>query len=36
MAQGDALAIKLDLVEVKKREFISDANLYWALGGGWN
>lgn len=34
-AQRDALSAKLDLVEVRKRQFNSIINLYRALGGGW-
>ena len=34
-AQRDALSSKLELVEVKKQQFISVTNVYKALGGGW-
>lgn len=34
-AQRDALSSKLELVEVKKQQFISITNVYKALGGGW-
>lgn len=33
--QRDALSAKLELVEAKKNQFISIANIYKALGGGW-
>ena len=33
-AQRDALPSKLDLVEVKKQQFISITGVYRALGGG--
>jgi len=35
MAQRDALESKLELVEVRKRQFNSITNIYKALGGGW-
>jgi outer membrane protein, multidrug efflux system len=34
-AQRDALAAKLEMIEVKKQQFISVTNIYKALGGGW-
>jgi outer membrane protein, multidrug efflux system len=34
-AQREALAAKLELIEVKQRQFNSVTNLYRALGGGW-
>ncbi len=33
--QRDALAAKLELIEVKKNQFVNVTNLYKALGGGW-
>jgi outer membrane protein TolC len=33
--QREALETKLELVEIKKRQFISVTNIYRALGGGW-
>ncbi len=36
MAQKEALASKLELVDVKKRQFNSMTNMYKSLGGGWN
>ncbi len=36
IAQRDALSAKLELVEVKKRQFMAVTNMYQALGGGWN
>ena len=33
--QKDALSAKLELVEVKKNQFIAVTNIYKALGGGW-
>jgi NodT family efflux transporter outer membrane factor (OMF) lipoprotein len=33
--QRDALSAKLELVEVKKNQFIAVTNIYKALGGGW-
>jgi outer membrane protein, multidrug efflux system len=36
IAQRNALETKLELVELKKRQLQSVANLYKALGGGWN
>ena len=35
MAQRDALATKLELVDARKRQFNSVTNIYRALGGGW-
>lgn len=35
IAQRDALSAKLELVETRKRQFNSVANIYKALGGGW-
>ena len=35
MTQHDALESKLELADVKKRQFISVTNIYKALGGGW-
>lgn len=35
IAQRDALAAKLELVEARKRQFNSITNIYKALGGGW-
>ncbi len=35
MTQRDALSAKLELVDVKKRQFNSVTNLYKELGGGW-
>ena len=34
-AQRDALASKLELVDIKKQQFNATTNLYKALGGGW-
>ncbi len=34
-AQREALAAKLELIEVKQRQFTAVTNLYKALGGGW-
>lgn len=34
-AQREALSAKLELIEVKQRQFNSVINLYRALGGGW-
>lgn len=36
MAQKEALVAKLDLVEMKKKQFNAMTNMYRALGGGWN
>jgi outer membrane protein, multidrug efflux system len=33
--QREALAVKLELVEVKQRQFNAVTNVYKALGGGW-
>jgi NodT family efflux transporter outer membrane factor (OMF) lipoprotein len=33
--QRDALSAKLELVEARKKQFISVTNIYKALGGGW-
>jgi len=33
--QRSALAAKLDLIEVRKRQYIALSNLYKVLGGGW-
>jgi outer membrane protein TolC len=35
MVQRDALLAKLELVEAKKKQFITVTNIYKALGGGW-
>ena len=35
MAQRDALAAKLELVESKKNQLMSITNMYKVLGGGW-
>ena len=35
IAQRDALAAKLELVEVKKRQLNATTHIYKALGGGW-
>lgn len=35
MTQRDTLEVKVELVEIKKHQLISYANLYKALGGGW-
>jgi outer membrane protein TolC len=35
VTQQKALQSKLELVNVKKRQFDSTLNLYKALGGGW-
>jgi NodT family efflux transporter outer membrane factor (OMF) lipoprotein len=35
MAQKEAMAAKLELVEAKKRQFSSIAHIYKSLGGGW-
>ena len=34
-AQKDAIAAKLELVEIKKQQYNSITNLYKSLGGGW-
>jgi outer membrane protein, multidrug efflux system len=34
-AQREALAVKLELVEIKQRQFTTVINVYRALGGGW-
>ena len=34
-AQRESLSSKLELVEIKKQQFISITNLYKSLGGGW-
>jgi outer membrane protein TolC len=34
-AQQNALQTRLELVEVKKRQFDAAINVYRALGGGW-
>ena len=34
-AQREALASKLELIEVKQRQFTAVTNVYRALGGGW-
>jgi len=34
-AQRDALASKLELVEVRKDQYLAQTNVYRALGGGW-
>lgn len=34
-AQRDALSSKLELVEVKKDQYLAQTNVYRALGGGW-
>jgi outer membrane protein TolC len=34
-AQRDALASKLELIDVKKKQFNSVTSVYKALGGGW-
>ena len=34
-AQRDALSSRLELIDVKKRQFNSVTNVYKALGGGW-
>lgn len=34
--QRDALSAKLELVEARKKQFLSITNIYKALGGGWN
>jgi outer membrane protein, multidrug efflux system len=34
-AQREALAVKLELIEVKKQQFNAVTNVYKALGGGW-
>jgi len=35
IAQTSALESKLELIEVKKRQFNTSVNIYKALGGGW-
>lgn len=35
LAQRNSLEAKLELIEVKRRQFNSSINLYKALGGGW-
>ena len=35
MVQRDALLAKLELVEAKKKQFITVTNSYKALGGAW-
>ena len=35
VVQRDALAAKLDLIEIRKRQFNAVTNVYRALGGGW-
>jgi outer membrane protein, multidrug efflux system len=34
-AQREALASRLELIEVKQRQFTAVTNVYRALGGGW-
>ncbi|MFM6924570.1 MAG: TolC family protein, partial [Ferruginibacter sp.] len=34
-AQRDALSSKLELVEIKKDQYLAQTNVYKALGGGW-
>jgi outer membrane protein TolC len=34
-AQRDALSSKLELVEVRKDQYLAQTNVYKALGGGW-
>ncbi len=35
VAQQNALLARLELVDIRKQQFISTVNLYKALGGGW-
>lgn len=35
MVQRDALSAKLELIEARKKQFITTTNIYKALGGGW-
>ncbi|MEY2829831.1 MAG: hypothetical protein RIQ33_1689, partial [Bacteroidota bacterium] len=35
MTQRDALASRLELVELKKQQLNATTNLYKSLGGGW-
>ena len=35
MVQRDALSAKLELIEARKKQFITITNIYKSLGGGW-
>jgi outer membrane protein TolC len=36
LSQQNALNARLDFIDVRKRQLISNVNIYKALGGGWN
>jgi multidrug efflux system outer membrane protein len=36
LVQREALASKMELVEIKQRQLSAKVNIYRALGGGWN
>jgi outer membrane protein TolC len=36
LTQREALESKIDLIEIKLKQFDAKVNIYKALGGGWN